>query len=422
MFNRIFLLICILILPIYSHTQVPQIAKDYHKAMKDKTLKPIVQYFPTRSEMIKMLSWPQTPLMMSYVDSMNQSYQDSLLRCLKEFNIDLKKNGFNLKRSKLIKTERSLGVFGQLVLHLSYKKQTMNIYVPVMDIDGKDCLLDSYPSRVSEEKPPSTSLVILNNKHYPIWHLRRSEIEKVREIIRSEEPIKMDGEIYSNYGWMGLTHGIITEEGRRYAYTKAFREGNHIIIVVDFKEEKVVKIEKEVPFQEERTSSIDRLSGEELLKQLRTKHGEALVNDFLLVREKKAALNLFLDSLRKELIQQSGGYLEKNGQSIINGRKDKETPHKIFITEGNGQALKQKILELVNEWLTLLDDPEKRRFLREELSLEIEENRWKEMDKTWEEYVFGNMPVAAILPMLRKFENDAQTSEAMVIRYLLDNE
>ncbi len=128
------------------------------------------------------------------------------------------------------------------------------------------------------------------------------------------------------------------------------------------------------------------------------------------------------------------------------GKKDKDTPQRIFVSGdyGNekkdpvGPELDKKVQELRTAYVnfvaglwdnggipeTVFASPDKKEAalneLREKLTLTSSEGYVPEEheNKSWEEYTFGHMPVAAIYPMLRKFQNDARTSEAAVVNFL----
>ncbi|BDS11508.1 hypothetical protein [Aureispira anguillae] len=421
MFNRILLPILFAFSPFCIHAQINQISKDLHQALKKQSLEPISQYFLKTAQTIKVLSWPASPRTTARVDSMNKSYQDSLIRQIKKLNLNLKKKGFNLKKSKLIKVERSLGAFAQMTLYLSNKKKTATIYISVMDLNEKDYFLESYPSTSPKEGSNYSSSTMLNNKRYFLWHLRKSEIKKALNIIKKEEPIVFKGKTYPNYGWIGLIHGIITEEGKRYVYTKGFRAGDDtkIVIIVDLLKGEIFKIEKDIPYKEPQANPSDTLSLDDILNKIEINNDTSQVNKFILLRKKIISFNTFLDSLRIELVSQSGGYIEKDGRKIPKGKKDKETPHKIFITERKGNELKQKILQLEKDFINFFDDSKIKNIVKREITIGINESGPKERGKTWEEFTFGHMPIAAIFPMLRKFQNDVKTSEAVIIQLLL---
>ena len=54
----------------------------------------------------------------------------------------------------------------------------------------------------------------------------------------------------------------------------------------------------------------------------------------------------------------------------------------------------------------------------EQLSLNIDEKGPKAAGKSWQDYNFGHMPVAAVYPMITKFQADAKNSEAAIINFL----
>jgi hypothetical protein len=170
----------------------------------------------------------------------------------------------------------------------------------------------------------------------------------------------------------------------------------------------------------------------------------------------------YIDDLRDQMVEESGGpYSKEDAESTGHpelegkplGKKDKDTPQRIFVSgEYNntkkpekfdvpaGPVLEKKILELKQQYIdfvgSLWDNggipgtifakdtlkEAKLKELEEELTLTSSENYKKEHhdDKSWAAYTFGHMPVAAIYPMLRKFQNDASTSEAAVVNFLAE--
>ena len=119
--------------------------------------------------------------------------------------------------------------------------------------------------------------------------------------------------------------------------------------------------------------------------------------------------------------------------------KDKEIPQRFFVDgndgtigseaayEPNGPKLKAQVLATQKKLEDLLkkaaaSNPiitEKEiTDLISKLSLSIDEEGPKSADKTWSDYNFGHMPVAAVYPMITKFQNDAKNSEAAIINFL----
>jgi gliding motility-associated protein GldM len=166
----------------------------------------------------------------------------------------------------------------------------------------------------------------------------------------------------------------------------------------------------------------------------------------------------YIDELRDRMVEESGGpytkeFAESQGHPELEGKpmgkKDKDTPQRIFVSgdygrEGKkdpqGEVLEKKVLELKKRYLDFVSDlweeggipntifadtakkDDKMKELEDEMTLTSSENYegHHHDDKSWAEYTFGHMPVAAIYPMLRKFQNDARTSEAAVINFLAE--
>jgi len=166
----------------------------------------------------------------------------------------------------------------------------------------------------------------------------------------------------------------------------------------------------------------------------------------------------YIDEIRNRMVDESGGpytleFATSQGHPELEGKpmgkKDKDTPQRIFVSgdygnqgkkDPQGPILEKKVLELKKEYLdfvaalwdnggipnTIFADSTKKadkmKELEDEMTLTSSENYdGKHHDnKSWAEYTFGHMPVAAIYPMLRKFQNDARTSEAAVVNFLAE--
>lgn len=165
----------------------------------------------------------------------------------------------------------------------------------------------------------------------------------------------------------------------------------------------------------------------------------------------------YIDEMRERMVKESGGaytkelaeqqrHPELEGKPV--GKKDTDTPQRIFVSgnygKGDGEKapegpiLEKKVLELRDAYIafveklwdgggikgTIFADPSKKAAAIEELKAEMtltsSENYHPEAHegKTWAAYTFGHMPVAAVYPMLRKYQNDARTSEAAIVNFL----
>lgn len=113
--------------------------------------------------------------------------------------------------------------------------------------------------------------------------------------------------------------------------------------------------------------------------------------------------------------------------------KDIDVTQRLFVEQKMGATLKEKIegtreafrthlMKLTNigidEVVVKKEDIDK--FI-ETLPLKVDDETWKTSGKpTWEAFTFGYMPVAAVYPLLRKFQNDAKVSESMVVNFISD--
>lgn len=163
----------------------------------------------------------------------------------------------------------------------------------------------------------------------------------------------------------------------------------------------------------------------------------------------------YISEMRARMVEESGGaytaeeakesgHPELAGKPI--GKKDKDTPQRIFVSgdygnekkEPQGPVLDEKIQKLREQYIQFVDglwadggikgtvfaQPDKKKAtleqLKKQLTLSSSEGYKPENHegKSWSDFTFGHMPVAAIYPMLRKFQNDAKTSEAAVVSFL----
>ncbi|MGB0984751.1 MAG: GldM family protein [Saprospiraceae bacterium] len=163
----------------------------------------------------------------------------------------------------------------------------------------------------------------------------------------------------------------------------------------------------------------------------------------------------YVGELRSTLTEKAGGVFYGPGQAPGDGTgsetedetkwgkpvkyKNKEIPQRLFVDgndgtvgdepayEPEGPILKKKVEETKAKLKALLLDVGKKNpivtddevtAVIEQLSLSIDEKGPKAADKSWEDYNFGHMPVAAVYPMITKFQADAKNSEAAIINFL----
>ena len=166
------------------------------------------------------------------------------------------------------------------------------------------------------------------------------------------------------------------------------------------------------------------------------------------VRSLTKDFNAYVEDLRSNLIDAAGNengtlddgdYVEEKGKKKPKGKKNKDVTTRILAKpvadggDGKGVELKEKVLDTREKMLAayknLLTEYGKKPFgLGEEevkskiqsmeanLTLKIDDESWTASDKkSWEEYKFKQMPLAAVLPILSKMQSDAKTAEAAIV-------
>ncbi len=155
----------------------------------------------------------------------------------------------------------------------------------------------------------------------------------------------------------------------------------------------------------------------------------------------------YIKRIQNQLIDDTGnrnGVLDE--EDYVNGKpkgtKNKDVSNRLLVNNGEGEKIKAEVqklrTELVRIYKEVISDPEirKAKTYKEEDIAEIinaleynlplyieseEEIQKKSKDGkslTWSQYKFQHMPLAAILPILSKVQNDAETSRAMIMSKL----
>ena len=133
---------------------------------------------------------------------------------------------------------------------------------------------------------------------------------------------------------------------------------------------------------------------------------QKVVNDFF----------KYTTDLRTEIIEAAGGE-DENGLPKKKDNKDVST--RLMLKQGKAEVLKKEIIKTRELLLNLVDDEAIRTEIAKNIPLRIREIPADSDKKNWSEFNFQQMPVAAILPLLSKFENDAKISETAILNYFL---
>jgi gliding motility-associated protein GldM len=132
----------------------------------------------------------------------------------------------------------------------------------------------------------------------------------------------------------------------------------------------------------------------------------------------------YVREIKQYMVDQSGGWDEKYNQP--KGYKDKDITTRYLVGKdpaanaGKGGELEAKIAEYANKFLALVDSADRANFTGN-IALRIDSTYTTSKDKkNWAHYNFFQMPLLSVMPILSKIENDAKSTEAAVLNYLLD--
>ena len=128
----------------------------------------------------------------------------------------------------------------------------------------------------------------------------------------------------------------------------------------------------------------------------------------------------YVEDLKKELFDAAGGPSEKDPEKPKR-IKDKDVTTRLLVglenQPGKGFELEQKIRDTRVALIKLVGDNEA---VASTMPLKIDDEAVERSDKNnWTEYNFKQMPVAAVFPLLTKFQNDAKASATTALNYLL---
>jgi gliding motility-associated protein GldM len=128
----------------------------------------------------------------------------------------------------------------------------------------------------------------------------------------------------------------------------------------------------------------------------------------------------FVNGIKSYLVENSGGYITVDGVEQLKSLRDYDVTTRLLVTEGKGEELKAKMLDIKNKYLALIDDADKAVFATK-LPIAIDDETWKKSTnkkQNWSDFTFGHMPLGACMPIFSKFTNDIKSSEAAVLNYL----
>ena len=165
------------------------------------------------------------------------------------------------------------------------------------------------------------------------------------------------------------------------------------------------------------------------------------------VRADVSSFGAYIDALRDELVDAAGdqsGTVDEGdftvsyGKKVPKGKKNKDITTRMLVDEGKGEELKAKIEEvkqkMVDTYTQLLNENGENFGLKQEeinnrikniannLPLSIDDDTWKlsKDKKSWADFKFRQMPLAAVMPLLSQMQSDAKSSEAALVNNMAE--
>lgn len=164
------------------------------------------------------------------------------------------------------------------------------------------------------------------------------------------------------------------------------------------------------------------------------------------VRSEVVNFTAYVDQLRDVLLDAGGNmnkkvdegdYQESYGKKVPRGLKNKDITTRMLVDEKKGAELKAKLVEvkqkMIDAYTKLLNENGEKFGLKKEeidsriqgiannLPLTIDDETWKKSDKkSWEDFKFRQMPLAAVLPLLSQMQADAKSSEASLVNNMAE--
>lgn len=128
----------------------------------------------------------------------------------------------------------------------------------------------------------------------------------------------------------------------------------------------------------------------------------------------------YIATVMDEMIKEAGGIDSHYSDGRPVRYKDKDVTTNMFITKGKGDEVMKKIEEARNKFVGLIADPAERKAIEASIALKVDSIASDSKAKTWSEYKFKQMPVAAVMPALTKLVADAKTSQTALLNYFFN--
>ncbi len=147
------------------------------------------------------------------------------------------------------------------------------------------------------------------------------------------------------------------------------------------------------------------------------------------VRAKADELVDYLQGIIDDLIDESGGWIEVDGERRLRNDKHTEAANRILVNRdlvtgepGEGARLLQRMMAAQDEFLEFIPEDDIERHGPPPIAISMDPDVWKDADsprESWEDFMFSRMPLQAVLPIIRKYINDVRLTENNILQYYI---
>ncbi|MCB0634200.1 MAG: gliding motility protein GldM [Saprospiraceae bacterium] len=153
------------------------------------------------------------------------------------------------------------------------------------------------------------------------------------------------------------------------------------------------------------------------------------------VRTLSREFNVYIDSLREQLVAATGGYYPEDHEKYAGrpkGYKNKDVTTRLLGEGAEGVELHDNIMTARDQLLAAINrldgtpgtsiNEASLAELEKSITLNISDDWETKVKKpvSWQHFTFNHMPLASVFPIFRKFQNDMKSSEAAVLNYLVN--
>lgn len=141
------------------------------------------------------------------------------------------------------------------------------------------------------------------------------------------------------------------------------------------------------------------------------------------VRKYSDELVAYLNGILEDMIEEAGGWVERDGKRVIHDPKHLDAATRILVTGDEGAKLLQRLMDAQEEFLSFIpeEDLEEHPFDGVAISMNPDVYHGATPPReSWEDFMFSRMPLQAVLPIFRKYINDVRLTENNVLNYYLN--